>query len=94
MGHRSGGLALESYVKPTETDLLEGNDKMIGYIGVMDALTIDSIHRLTKEIQTETVIYSASDVVLPTTRTTKRYGIDSDCCPQRSRNLLRAQHQP
>jgi hypothetical protein len=37
MGHHSGGLALESYVRPTESDLLEGNDKMIGYIGVMDA---------------------------------------------------------
>ena len=37
MGHSSGSLALESYVRPSESDLLEGNDKMIGYIGVMDA---------------------------------------------------------
>jgi hypothetical protein len=32
--------------------LLEGNDKMIGYIGVMDALTISNEFRLTREVQT------------------------------------------
>jgi integrase len=52
MGHSSGGLALESYVRPSENDLLEGNDKMIGYVGVLDALTISNEHRLTQEIQT------------------------------------------
>jgi hypothetical protein len=38
MGHQSGGLAIESYVRPSENDLLEGNDKMIGYVGVIDLL--------------------------------------------------------
>jgi hypothetical protein len=52
MGHSSGGLALESYVRPSEGDLLEGNNKMIGYIGVMDQLTISNEHRLTREVQT------------------------------------------
>jgi site-specific recombinase XerD len=52
MGHTSGGLALESYLRPSENDLLEGNDKMIGYIGVMDALTISNEFRLTREVQT------------------------------------------
>jgi integrase len=52
MGHSSGGLALESYVRPSEDDLLEGNDKMIGYIGVMDNLTISNEFRLQQEIQT------------------------------------------
>jgi hypothetical protein len=51
MGHH-GGLALESYLRPSENDLLEGNDKMIGYIGVMDALTISNEFRLTREVQT------------------------------------------
>jgi hypothetical protein len=51
-GHTSGGLALESYLRPSENDLLEGNDKMIGYIGVMDALTISNEFRLTREVQT------------------------------------------
>jgi integrase len=50
MGHRSGGLALESYTKPTESDLLEGNDKMIGYVGVMDFLTINEENRLRREV--------------------------------------------
>jgi integrase len=49
MGHTSGGLALESYLRPSENDLLEGNDKMIGYIGVMDALTISEENRVKRE---------------------------------------------
>jgi integrase len=49
MGHSSGGLALESYVRPSETDLLEGNDKMIGYAGIIDVLTINEENRLRKE---------------------------------------------
>ena len=44
--------ALESYLRPSENDLLEGNDMMIGYIGVMDALTISNEFRLTREVQT------------------------------------------
>jgi integrase len=52
MGHRSGGLALESYTKPTENNLLEGNDKMIGYAGVIDFLTINEENRLRREVQT------------------------------------------
>jgi integrase len=51
MGHQSGGLALESYVRPSENDLLEGNDKMIGYIGVMDALTINEENKLRRKVK-------------------------------------------
>lgn len=51
MGHSSGGLALESYVRPTENDLLEGNDKMIGYVGIIDALTINEEHKLRREVE-------------------------------------------
>jgi len=51
MGHVSNGLALESYVKPSDNDLLEGNDKMLGYIGVIDALTISNENRLKQENQ-------------------------------------------
>lgn len=50
MGH-SSGLALESYVRPTENDLLEGNDKMIGYVGIIDALTINEEYKLRREIE-------------------------------------------
>jgi integrase len=52
MGHQSGGLALESYVRPSENDLLEGNDKMIGYAGIIDVLTINEENKLRKEVQT------------------------------------------
>lgn len=53
MGHSSGGgLALESYVRPTDNDLLEGNDKMIGYVGVIDVLTINEEHKLRREVET------------------------------------------
>jgi integrase len=64
MGHRSGGLALESYVRPSETDLLEGNDKMIGYAGVIDALTLDESQRLKREVQTLKIDKSKMEQVL------------------------------
>lgn len=51
MGHSSGGLALESYVRPSENDLLEGNDKMIGYAGIIDALTINEENKLRRKVQ-------------------------------------------
>lgn len=36
-------------------DLLEGNDKMIGYVGVIDALTINEEHRLKRKVETLTI---------------------------------------
>jgi integrase len=51
MGHSSGGLALESYVRPSENDLLEGNDKMIGYTGIIDALTINEENKLRRKVE-------------------------------------------
>jgi site-specific recombinase XerD len=39
----------KSYFKPTVTDLLEGSDKMCGYIHVMNAVTINDEYRLKKE---------------------------------------------
>jgi integrase len=52
MGHQSGGLAIESYVRPSENDLLEGNDKMIGYVGVIDSLTINEENKLRRKVET------------------------------------------
>ena len=52
MGHSSGGLALESYLRPSVSDLLEGNDRMTGYAGIIDALTINEEHKLRHEVQT------------------------------------------
>jgi integrase len=51
MGHHSGSLPVESYYRPSESDLLEGNDKMIGYVGVMDALMLNEENKLRQENQ-------------------------------------------
>jgi hypothetical protein len=58
MGHTSGGLALESYVRPSENDLLEGNDKMIGYVGIIEE------NRLRREVQTLKIDKSKMEQVL------------------------------
>lgn len=40
----------ESYFRPSEADLLEGNDKMVGYVGAINALTINEEHKLRMEV--------------------------------------------
>ena len=50
MGQDSG---LEnSYLKLSEEELLEGDDRHIGFIGIVDQLTIDESNRLRREVQT------------------------------------------
>jgi site-specific recombinase XerD len=50
MGH---SLGLKSrYSKPTPLDLLEGNDKNLGYISAINALTIDVSNRLRTKVKT------------------------------------------
>ena len=44
MGQRSG--LEDSYLKLSEEDLLEGDSRHIGYIGILDQLTIDESQRL------------------------------------------------
>ena len=48
MGHRSG--LTKSYFKPTDQELLEGNDKALGYVAAINDLTINEEHRLTKKV--------------------------------------------
>jgi integrase len=49
MGQKSG---LESaYFKPTIDELLEGNDKMIGYASLIDILTINEENRLRQKVK-------------------------------------------
>jgi integrase len=50
MGHDIG--LDESYFIPTDEQVLEGNDKMIGYIGVIDDLTINEENRLKRKVET------------------------------------------
>jgi integrase len=47
MGHDTG--LEDSYFKPSEEDLLEGNDKMLGYIGIANELQISEEHKLKQE---------------------------------------------
>ena len=48
MGHRSG--LTKSYFKPSDTELLEGNDKALGYVAAINNLTINEEYRLTKKV--------------------------------------------
>lgn len=49
MGHNIG--IKGSYFLPTPEELLEGNEKKLGYISVMDALTINDENRLKKQVE-------------------------------------------
>jgi integrase len=48
MGHRSG--LTKSYFKPNDMELLEGNDKALGYTTVINDLTIEEENRLHKKV--------------------------------------------
>jgi seryl-tRNA synthetase len=48
-GHRVRGVK-DSYFKPTENDLLEGNEKMRGYLSAINDLTVDESQRLQQEL--------------------------------------------
>jgi hypothetical protein len=48
MGHRSG--LTKGYFKPTDQELLEGNDKALGYAAVINDVTINIEHRLAKAL--------------------------------------------
>lgn len=49
MGHRSG--LTKSYFKPTDTELLEGNDKALGYVAVIPNLTIYSTEEENRKLK-------------------------------------------
>jgi hypothetical protein len=48
MGHQSRGFE-DSYLKLSEEQILEGNDKMIGHIGAIDELIMNEENRLRRE---------------------------------------------
>jgi integrase len=53
MGQDSG--LEDSYLKLSEEELLEGDDRHVGYIGIIDQLTIDESQRLKRRVQELTV---------------------------------------
>ena len=50
MGQQSG--LEDSYLKLSEEELLEGDSKHVGFIGIIDQLTIDDSNKLRREVQT------------------------------------------
>ena len=50
MGHKALGIT-GVYFKPTANDLLEGNDKMLGYANIMKFLTISEENMLRLEVK-------------------------------------------
>jgi integrase len=50
MGQKSG--LEDSYLKLSEEELLEGDSKHVGYVDVIDQLTIDESNKLRREVQT------------------------------------------
>ena len=48
MGHRTG--LTKAYFKPTDQELLEGNDNALGYIAAINDLTINEEYRLHKKV--------------------------------------------
>lgn len=48
MEHRSG--LTKSYFKPSDMELLEGNDKALGYLAAINDLTINEEYRLTNKL--------------------------------------------
>jgi hypothetical protein len=53
MGQKSG--LEDSYLKLSEEELLEGDSKHVGYIGVIDQLTINDENRLKRKVQELTI---------------------------------------
>ena len=51
MGHKTG--LMKSYFKPSDDELLEGNDKSVGYIGVIPYLTINATEQENERLRSE-----------------------------------------
>jgi hypothetical protein len=62
MGQKSG--LEDAYLKLSEDELLEGDSKHVGYISIMDQLTINEENRLRREVQTLRIDKSKMEQVL------------------------------
>jgi integrase len=62
LGQKSG--LEDSYLKISDEELLEGDSKHVGYVGIIDQITIEDTHRLTREIQTLQIEKSKMEQVL------------------------------
>jgi hypothetical protein len=64
MGQKSGLEDSYSYLKLSEEELLEGDNRHIGYIGIIDQLTIDDKHRLQDKVKKPEIEVSKYDGVM------------------------------
>jgi hypothetical protein len=62
MGQKTG--LEDSYLKLSEEDLLEGDDRHVGYIGVINQLTISEEHRLKDKVEKLQIEVSKVDGIL------------------------------
>ena len=62
MGQKSG--LEDAYLKLSEEELLEGDSKHVGYMGIIDQLTINEENRLRREVQTLRVDKSKMEQVM------------------------------
>lgn len=62
LGQKSG--LEDSYLKISDEELLEGDSKHVGYIGIIDQITISDEHRLKREVQTLRLDKSKMEEVL------------------------------
>ena len=53
MGHKTG--LIKSYFKPTDTELLEGNDQSLGYVSMIPYLTINATEEENTKLRREVV---------------------------------------
>jgi integrase len=60
---QSAGLE-DSYLKLSEEELLEGDDRHVGFVGIIDQLTIDETQRLRREVETLTIEKSKVETAL------------------------------
>jgi integrase len=62
MGQKSG--LEDSYLKLNEDELLEGDDRHVGFVGIIDSLTIDETHRLKVKVEKLQIEVSKVDGIL------------------------------
>jgi hypothetical protein len=65
LGQKGGSSILEdAYLKLSEDELLEGDNRHVGYIGIIDQLTISEEHRVKRENEILKIEVSKVDGVL------------------------------
>ena len=65
LGQKGGQFILEdSYNKIEEQELLEGDSKHVGYIGIIDQITIDDKHRLQDKVKKLEIEVSKYDGIM------------------------------